>query len=87
MRWVSRSTLPVVMLAVMMVASPQIGGLCAVFGLYISWSWDLPTGATIVLILAAVFILAWIISPSRGLLGRGLGSAPIGKEAAQTERV
>lgn len=74
-------------LAVMMVASPLIGGLCAVFGLYISWSWDLPTGATIVLILAAVFILAWIISPSRGLLGRGLGSAPIGKEAAQTERV
>lgn len=74
-------------LAVMMVASLLIGGLCAVLGLYISWSWDLPTGATIVLILAAVFILAWIISPSRGLLGRGLGSAPIGKEAAQTERV
>ncbi|AFV90542.1 Anchored repeat-type ABC transporter, permease subunit [Acidipropionibacterium acidipropionici ATCC 4875] len=74
-------------LAVMMVASPLIGGLCAVLGLYISWSWDLPTGATIVLILAAVFILTWIISPSRGLLGRGLGSAPTGKEAAQTERV
>lgn len=57
-------------LGTMMMLSPLIGGLGALIGLYVSWSWDFPTGATIVLVLAAVFLVTWLIAPSRGLIAR-----------------
>ncbi|MEV6716220.1 anchored repeat-type ABC transporter permease subunit [Lentzea sp. NPDC051208] len=57
-------------LAVMMVLAPVIGGLCALVGLYVSWSWDFPTGGTIVLVLTAVFLTAWVLAPKHGLLAR-----------------
>lgn len=59
-------------LTVMMVLSPVIGGVCAVLGMYISWAspLDLPTGATIVLILAIVFLMTWLFSPRQGLVMR-----------------
>jgi manganese/iron transport system permease protein len=59
-------------LGVMMTLAPAIGGLSALVGLYISWSWDLPTGGTIVLVLTAVFLTAWVASPRHGLLARYL---------------
>lgn len=46
-------------LGVMMALAPAIGGLGAFVGLYVSWSWDYPTGGTIVLVLTAGFLLAW----------------------------
>lgn len=46
-------------LGVMMALAPAIGGLGAFVGLYVSWSWDYPTGGTIVLVLTACFLLAW----------------------------
>ncbi|MDW5598788.1 anchored repeat-type ABC transporter permease subunit [Conexibacter stalactiti] len=46
-------------LGVMMALAPAIGGLGAFVGLYISWSWDYPTGGTIVLVLTGCFLLAW----------------------------
>lgn len=55
-------------LGVMMTLAPVIGGLCALVGLYISWSWDFPVGGTIVLVLTAVFLAAWVASPRHGLL-------------------
>jgi manganese/iron transport system permease protein len=57
-------------LAVMMVLAPAIGGLSALAGLYVSWSWDLPVGGTIVLVLTAVFLGAWLAAPRHGLLAR-----------------
>lgn len=54
----------------MMVLSPVIGGTSALLGVYISWSWDLPTGGTIVLVLTAAFLLAWFASPRQGLIAR-----------------
>jgi manganese/iron transport system permease protein len=57
-------------LAVMMVLSPAIGGLAALMGLYISWSWDFPTGGTIVLVLTAFFLLAWCFAPRQGLIAQ-----------------
>jgi manganese/iron transport system permease protein len=57
-------------LAVMMVLAPAIGGLAALVGLYISWSWDFPVGGTIVLVLTAVFLGAWLAAPRHGLLAR-----------------
>ena len=55
-------------LGVMMLLAPLIGGASAVTGLYVSWSWDLPVGGTIVLTLTAVFLLAWVFAPRHGLL-------------------
>ncbi|MFK3983565.1 anchored repeat-type ABC transporter permease subunit [Micromonospora sp. NPDC050397] len=59
-------------LGVMMLLAPVIGGLSALLGLYVSWSWDLPVGGTIVLVLTAVFLTAWLLAPRHGLLARRL---------------
>ncbi|MEC5185755.1 manganese/iron transport system permease protein [Cryobacterium sp. MP_3.1] len=57
-------------LAVMMALAPVIGAVSALIGLYVSWSWDLPTGGTIVLILTAGFLAAWFLAPRNGLLAQ-----------------
>jgi len=57
-------------LGVMMAMAPAVGGVSALIGLYISWSWDLPVGGTIVLVLTAAFLLAWAFAPRHGLLAR-----------------
>ncbi len=55
-------------LGVMMTLAPCFGGLAAVVGVYLSWSLDLPTGGTIVLVATAGFLLAWLGAPRHGLL-------------------
>ncbi|RKR88361.1 manganese/iron transport system permease protein [Micromonospora pisi] len=55
-------------LGVMMFLAPVIGGVSALVGLYLSWSWDLPVGGTIVLTLTAVFLGGWLLAPRHGLL-------------------
>jgi manganese/iron transport system permease protein len=57
-------------LAAMMLIAPLIGGCSALVGLYVSWSWDLPVGGTIVLTLTAVFLVAWLLAPRHGLLAK-----------------
>ncbi len=57
-------------LGVMMALAPAIGALSALVGLYVSWSWDLPTGGTVVLVLTAAFLLAWTLGPRHGLFSR-----------------
>lgn len=54
-------------LAVMMALGPVIGGVAAAVGLYVSWSWDLPVGGTIVLVLLGLFLVAVFLGPRRGL--------------------
>lgn len=49
----------------MMALSALVGVAGSIIGLYLSWSLDAPTGATIVLTLTAVFLLTWVISPLR----------------------
>ncbi|GAB3400225.1 anchored repeat-type ABC transporter permease subunit [Schumannella luteola] len=69
----------------MMLLAPLIGGVGAVVGLYLSWSFDTPTGGTIVLVLTAVFLVVWLVAPRHGVLARRMrrpraatddGSAP-----------
>ncbi|MDO5079882.1 anchored repeat-type ABC transporter permease subunit [Buchananella hordeovulneris] len=55
-------------LAVMMWLAPLVGASAAFLGMYISWSWDLPTGGTIVLVLTTLFLVAWLAAPRQGLL-------------------
>ncbi|MDG4793269.1 anchored repeat-type ABC transporter permease subunit [Micromonospora sp. WMMD1082] len=57
-------------LAVMMLLAPLIGGGSALVGLYLSWSYDLPVGGTVVLVATAVFLAAWLFAPRHGLLAR-----------------
>lgn len=57
-------------LSVMMVLSPIIGSLGAFVGIYLSWSYDLPAGGTIVLVLTTIFISAWILAPRHGVISR-----------------
>ncbi|MBN8883552.1 manganese/iron transport system permease protein [Salana multivorans] len=68
-------------LGVMMALAPAIGAVCAVVGLYLSWSVDLPTGGTIVLTATAVFLLVWLLAPRHGLLGRYLARRAAPREA------
>ncbi|MDO5672784.1 MAG: anchored repeat-type ABC transporter permease subunit [Actinomycetaceae bacterium] len=59
----------------MFVLGPILGGLCAFVGIYLSWAIDLPTGATIVLCVTAVFLLAWVYrayKAYRGTTNRGV---------------
>ena len=55
-------------LPVMMLLAPTVGCAAAVVGLYLSWSWDLPVGGTIVLVLTGVFLVAWLLAPRHGLV-------------------
>ncbi|GAA0463066.1 anchored repeat-type ABC transporter permease subunit [Paractinoplanes deccanensis] len=57
-------------LPAMMALAPTIGATCAAIGLYLSWSWDLPVGGTIVLTLTAAFLLAHLLAPRHGLIAR-----------------
>ncbi|MDC4232526.1 anchored repeat-type ABC transporter permease subunit [Actinomyces sp. B33] len=62
-------------LGTMMWLAPTLGALAGVLGLYLSWSVDVPTGATIVLVLTVGFALAWAFAPRHGALARRLGRA------------
>lgn len=57
-------------LGVMMALAPAIGAGAGVVGVYASWSFDVPTGATIVLVLTLLFALAWAFAPRHGALSR-----------------
>lgn len=61
-------------LAVMMLIAPAIGMAASVIGIWISWSWDVPVGGSVVLVLTGLCILAGILGPRHGLLGRLLYS-------------
>ncbi|WP_026877182.1 anchored repeat-type ABC transporter permease subunit [Jiangella gansuensis] len=68
-------------LAVMMLLAPVVGGTSAVLGLYLSWSYDLPVGGTIVLVLTAVFLLAWTFAPRHGLIAKRWRQAAVSSVA------
>ncbi|WP_308799350.1 anchored repeat-type ABC transporter permease subunit [Agromyces silvae] len=57
-------------LAAMMVLAPVIGGVSALVGLYVSWSFDFPVGGMIVLVATAIFLLAWCFAPRHGLVAK-----------------
>ena len=57
-------------LLVMIVLSTVFGTLSSIVGLYISYSYNLPSGATIVMAAAVFFIVAFIFAPKKGLIGQ-----------------
>jgi len=52
----------------MMFVGSLIGILTSISGIYLSYYWDLPSGAAISLTIFSTFLLAWLFSPSQGLL-------------------
>lgn len=57
-------------LSVMIFISAICGTISAVIGLYLSFTYNLASGATIVLVATALFFIAFIFSPKQGLLWR-----------------
>lgn len=55
-------------LETMMVLAALIGIAGSVLGVWLAWSFDSPTGATIVLCVTAIFGLSWLFAPKRGVL-------------------
>ena len=55
-------------LETMMVLAALIGIVGSVLGVWLAWSFDSPTGATIVLCVTAIFGLSWLFAPKRGVL-------------------
>jgi len=49
----------------MMALSMLIGVVSGVGGLFLSYWWNLPSGATIVLTAAAIFFVCFVFSPKR----------------------
>ncbi|MEO0947957.1 MAG: metal ABC transporter permease [Cyanobacteria bacterium J06641_5] len=57
----------------MMWVGSCIGALSSVIGMYLSYYLDAPSGATVVLVAFCFFMLAFLFSPSNGLLSSALG--------------
>jgi manganese/iron transport system permease protein len=54
----------------LVLGATAIGALTAVAGLYLSFWWDAPSGATIVLLQTVLFALVLVLNPRTGLLAR-----------------
>ena len=55
-------------LETMMLLAALISVAGSVLGVWLAWSFDSPTGATIVLCVTAIFGLSWLFAPRRGVL-------------------
>jgi manganese/iron transport system permease protein len=73
-------------LPVMMTVAPAVGALGATVGIYFSWSHDLPVGATIVVVLAALFVACWALAPRHGMIARRIRSRSGGATAVVLRR-
>jgi manganese/iron transport system permease protein len=61
-------------LPMMMVIAALIGALSGVAGLYLSYYLNIASGAAVVLVATAVFVLAYVFAPRRGLLANALAA-------------
>lgn len=61
-------------LSVMVFLSAAIGASASVIGLYFSFTYNLASGATIVLAATALFFMAFLFSPKQGVIWRKLGA-------------
>lgn len=54
----------------MIFLSSLFGTISSIIGLYISYMNNIPSGATIVLVAAAIFVLTFLFAPERGLIAK-----------------
>ncbi len=55
-------------LPTMMAVSAAIGALSGVLGIYISFYWDVSSGAAIVLVATLIFFIVFLVAPQKGLV-------------------
>jgi ABC-type Mn2+/Zn2+ transport system permease subunit len=55
-------------LPAMMAVSASIGAFSGILGIYLSFYWDIASGAAIVLVTTAIFFLTFLFAPQRGLI-------------------
>ncbi len=65
----------------MILIATMIGALTAICGLYLSYWFDVASGATIVLVQTLVFATVLLLSPRTGLFAHRRGAAALGQEA------
>ncbi|QMT17313.1 metal ABC transporter permease [Planococcus maritimus] len=70
-------------LSTMVFLASTIGAVSAVVGLYFSYTYNLASGATIVLAATALFIIAFVFSPKHGLLWKKINSKKKQSELAK----
>lgn len=61
-------------LSIMIFLSALFGAIAAIVGLYLSFTYNLASGATIVLVATVLFIAAFVFSPKQGILWRTIRS-------------
>lgn len=66
----------------MMFLGAIIGIISSVGGLYISYYQNVPSGASIVLFICGLFLLALLFSPSQGIL-----TPPSGRKRNRSEKI
>ncbi|MFS0574782.1 metal ABC transporter permease [Sporosarcina sp. 179-K 3D1 HS] len=59
-------------LSTMLLLSTVFGTVAAIVGLYLSFTYNLASGATIVLVATGLFILSFLFSPKQGIVWRSL---------------
>ncbi|MEO1430373.1 MAG: metal ABC transporter permease, partial [Cyanobacteria bacterium J06633_8] len=64
-------------LNIMMILGSFFGVTSSVIGMYLSYYFDTPSGASIVLVMCIFFMLAFLFSPSQGILTEP--HTPLGK--------
>jgi manganese/iron transport system permease protein len=66
-------------LHLMMGVGAIVGIIASVSGMYISFYYDVPSGAAIVLVVAALFLLALLLSPTQGILTKSVSSCRLNR--------
>ncbi|MGL6337882.1 MAG: metal ABC transporter permease [Waterburya sp.] len=61
-------------LSQMMILGAIIGAVSSVIGMYLSYYFDLPSGAAIVMVIFAFFLLAFFFSPTQGVITKSFSS-------------
>ncbi|MGG6298028.1 metal ABC transporter permease [Leptolyngbya sp. AN02str] len=61
----------------MILLSAGMGALAGIVGMYLSYSLDIPSGSAVVLVAFGLFLLAFLFSPSQGLLTQSRFKAQI----------
>ena len=56
-----------------MAVGAAIGVVSGIIGLYVSFYWGIASGAAVVLVSIAIFLLALLIAPRRGVIRHLLG--------------
>ncbi|VEI13303.1 anchored repeat-type ABC transporter permease subunit [Trueperella bialowiezensis] len=59
----------------MMLIGPLIGAISAFVGIWLSWAWDVPSGATIVIVATIIFVFVWIFAPKRGQVAGAINAS------------